>query len=244
MAYPTSEPEVKTAEDRREAPQRGVSGALNPHFARIADFCIRYSWLIIVATVLLGTGAADCVTQHFALNTDTGNLISPHLAWRKRDLAYQTAFPQQAQSILAVVTAPTPEFSSAAAKTLTDRLSPQSTFFRSVEAASSGEFFARNGLLYLSQGDLAARMTKLSEAAPLIKTLVSDPSLRGLAQGFILGLLGERTGRYSLDAMTRPLNTLADTIESVLAGRETTFSWQVFVNGACQTRRPYQSAAS
>ena len=115
---------------------------------------------------------------------------------------------------------------------MTDRLSPQSTFFRSVEAASSGEFFARNGLLYLPQNDLAARMTKLSEAAPLIKTLVSDPSLRGLAQSFILGLLGERTGRYSLDAMTRPLNTLADTIESVLAGRETTFSWQVFVNGA------------
>ena len=32
--------------------------------------------------------------------------------------------------------------------------------------------------------------------------------------------------------MTRPPNTLADTIESVLTGRETTFSWQVFVNGA------------
>ena len=243
MASPTGEAEGMTVKDRLKAALEtschavmggpiGVPSGRNPHFARIADFCIRHSWLIIVATVLLGTGAADYVTQHFALNTDTGNLISPHLAWRKRDLAYQTAFPQQAQSILAVVTAPTPEFSSAAAKTLTDRLSPQSTFFRSVEAASSGEFFTRNGLLYLSQNDLAARMTKLSEAAPVIKTLVSDPSLRGLAQTFILGLLGERTGRYSLDAMTRPLNTLADTIESVLAGRETTFSWQVFVNGA------------
>jgi uncharacterized membrane protein YdfJ with MMPL/SSD domain len=53
-----------------------------------------------------------------------------------------------------------------------------------------------------------------------------------IAQTFVLGLLGERTGRYSLDAMTRPLNALADTIESVLADREITFSWQVFVNGA------------
>ena len=243
MTHPTGQSEVKTAKNRREAPlqtptdlptneRRDVPGALNLHFARIADFCIRYSWLVIVATVLLGAGATYYVARHFAMNTDTRNLLSPHLPWRMRDLAYQTAFPQQAESILAVVTAATPEFASAAAKALTDRLSPQSTFFRSVAAASSGEFFARNGLLYLSQNDLAARMTKLSEAAPLIKTLVSDPSLRGLAQTFILGLLGERTGRYSLDDMTRPLNTLANTIESVLAGRETTFSWQVFVNGA------------
>jgi uncharacterized protein len=162
--------------------QPRVAGASNKHFARIAGFCIRHSWLIIVATALLGAGAADYVARHFAMNTDIRNLLSPNLLWRKRELAYQTAFPQQAQSILAVVTAPTPEFASAAAKTLTDRLSPQSAFFRSVEAASSGEFFARNGLLYLSQNDLAARMTKLSDAAPLIKTLASDRSLRGLAR--------------------------------------------------------------
>ena len=98
MAYPTSEPEVKTAKDHREAPlqtstalptneRRGVSRVLNQHFARIADFCIRHSWLIILATLLLGAGAADYVAGHFALNTDTRNLISPNLPWRKRDLA-------------------------------------------------------------------------------------------------------------------------------------------------------------
>jgi hypothetical protein len=222
MAYPTSEPEVKTAEDRREAPQRGVSGALNLRFARIADFCIRHAWLIIIATVLLGAGTADYVARHFAINTDTGNLLSPHLPWRKRDLAYQTAFQQQAESILAVVTAPTPEFASAAAKALTDRLSPQSTFFRSVEAASSGEFFARNGLLYLSQNDLAARMTKLSEAAPLIKTLVSDPSRHDAA--------AQHAGRYDRERSDRTGDNV------FMAG--------VRERRACQTRRPYQSAAS
>jgi hypothetical protein len=32
--------------------------------------------------------------------------------------------------------------------------------------------------------------------------------------------------------MTRPLNTIADTVENVLAKRPATFSWQVLVNGA------------
>jgi hypothetical protein len=36
----------------------------------------------------------------------------------------------------------------------------------------------------------------------------------------------------SLDDMTRPLNTIADTVENVLAKRPATFSWQVLVNGA------------
>jgi uncharacterized protein len=73
---------------------RGVSGALNLHFTRIADFCIRHAWMIIVATVLLGAGAADYVARHFALNTDTRNLLSSNLPWRKRDLPLHQRGPR------------------------------------------------------------------------------------------------------------------------------------------------------
>ena len=90
--------------------RRDVSGVLNLHFARIANFCIRHAWLIIVATVLLGAGGANDVARHFALNTDTRNLLSPRLPWRKRDLAIRLRSRSKQNRILAVVTAPTPEF--------------------------------------------------------------------------------------------------------------------------------------
>lgn len=202
------------------------------HFAGLVDFCIRRAWLILLASAIIVAVAGDYVARHFAVNSDISDLLSPELPWRKRELAYQSEFPQQANSIIAVVNAPTPEFAGAATAALVDRLAPQKNLFHAVSAPQGGEFFARNGLLYLSPDDLAARMNGLSQSAPLVRTLVADPSLRGLTRALSMTLQGMRTGRYDLNAMARPLNTVAETIEGVLAARPATFSWQVLLNGA------------
>jgi uncharacterized protein len=177
---------------------------LHVNFARIVDFCLRRAWAIILASAVIFAGSSAYVARHFAVSSDISNLLSPNLPWRQRQLAYQAAFPEQAASIIAVVSAPTPEFAGAAAATLVKRLSPQSDRFRSVEAVEAGEFFARNGLLYLPQNDLAARMDKLSQAAPLIRTLASDPSLRGLARTLSTSLQGVPVGRLRLDDIAQP----------------------------------------
>jgi uncharacterized protein len=205
---------------------------LQVRFDRIVGFCIRRWWLIVLASALIVVGAADYVAENFAINTDINNLLSPNLAWRKRELAYLAASPEQATSILAVVTAPTPEFAGAAAAILANRLSSQSKLFRSVTAVEGGEFFQRNGLLYLSRDRLSGRLRKLSDAAPLIRMLASDPSLRGLSHALSASLQGVRAGRYSLDAMAPPLNAIADTIEKIRAGHSASFYWQALVNGA------------
>jgi uncharacterized protein len=201
------------------------------NFASIVDFCLRRSWAVILASVLIAAGSSAYVARHFAVDSSISHLLSPNLPWRQRELAYQAAFPGQATSIIAVVSAPTPEFAGAATAALVGRLSPQSNRFRSVSAAQGGEFFARNGLLYLSRDVLAERMNKLSQAAPLIRALATDQSLRGLANALSMSLHAVPAGRLRLDDMARPLNTISDTIEDVLAKRPATFSWQVLVNG-------------
>jgi uncharacterized protein len=201
------------------------------NFAAIIDFCIRRAWFIILASAVILAGSTAYVARHFAVNSNINNLLSPNLPWRQRELAYQAAFPQQAASILAVVTAPTPEFAGAATASLVERLAPQTAHFRSVTAAQGGAFFARNALLYLEPDQLAERMGRLSQAVPIIRTLASDQSLRGLAQALSMGLAGVAAGRVGLDALAQPLNTVADTLDDVLAGRSAAFSWQVLVNG-------------
>jgi uncharacterized protein len=205
---------------------------LHMKFANIVDFCLRRAWAIILASALILVGSSAYVARHFAVNSNISNLLSPTLPWRERELAYQAALPEQATSIIGVVNAPTPELVDAATAVLVDRLTPQSNRFRSVEAAQGGEFFARNGLLYLPQDALAERMNKLTQAAPLIRTLASDQSLRGLANALSTSLQGVAVGRFRLDDMARPLNYVSDTVENVLAKRPATFSWQVLVNGA------------
>jgi hopanoid biosynthesis associated RND transporter like protein HpnN len=204
-------------------------------FAKIVEFCIRRPWLIVLASLLILAGSAVYVERHFAINTDVNTLLSPDLPWRQRQSAFDALFPGQATSIIAVVSAPTPEFAGAAAEALTDRLAPQTNRFHWVSSGQGGPFFTRNGLLYLSPNDLTDRMTRLTQAVPLIRVLAADPSLRGLSQALSMSLQGVAVGRITLDAMAKPLTMAADAIENVLAGRPSAFSWQVLVSGAPAT---------
>ncbi|HEY1981969.1 MAG TPA: MMPL family transporter [Xanthobacteraceae bacterium] len=205
---------------------------LQAYFARLAAFCIRYAPLTLIVAVLVAASSAVYVARHFSINTNINTLLSAKLPWHQREEAFSAAFPQQADSILAVITAPTPEFAGAAAANLAGHLAQQKGAFRSVDASQTSEFFSRAALLYLSQEDVASRMQKLGQAAPLIRILASDQSLRGLAHALSLSLGGLQTGHYALDDLARPLNTIADSLEQVLAGKPATFSWQVLLNNA------------
>jgi len=200
-------------------------------FASTVDFCLRRKWLVILTSVAILAGSTVYVARNFKLNSDISTLLSPDLPWRQRDQAYQDAFPQLAHSIVAVVSAPTPELAGAATASLVGRLVPQSDKFHSVSAAATGEFFARNGLLYLSPDELSARLDKLRQAVPLLRVLASDQSLRGLSRVLGMGLQGVAVGRFPLDAMARPLTMASDTVEAALAGKRAAFSWQALVNG-------------
>ena len=66
-----------------------------------------------------------------------------------------------------------------------------------------------HALLYLSPQDLQAQVGALSQAAPLLRTLASDPSLRGLSRALSLALGGLQAGRFTLDQMAQPLDVIA-----------------------------------
>ena len=201
-------------------------------FGVIIDFCIRHAPAIIAITAILGLGSAVYVERHFAVNSNFNKLLSPNLPWVKHDAAFAEAFPQQVSSILAVVTAPTPEFASTAAAALASKLTPQKDQFHAVSADQSSPYFARESLLYLSAQDLQARMSALSQATPLLRTLASDPSLRGLSHALSLALGGLQAGQFTSDQMAQPLDAIAAPIERVLVGEPAAFSWQVLLANA------------
>ena len=73
-------------------------------------------------------------------------------------------------------------------------------------------------------------MSKLTQAAPLVKMLVHDPSLRGLSQALIIGLRGARSEGEPLDAAAPMLGSVANTLESVAASQSPVFSWETLVS--------------
>ena len=133
------------------------------------------------------------------------------------------------------VDAPTPELASLARAALAEKLSADPHLFPSVTQLGATPFFAQNGLLFLPTEEVGKITHELSDASPLVRVPVADPSLRGLAQMIAFGVAGVREQQITLDDTARPFNAAAATLENILAGRAATFSWRELVNGTPST---------
>ena len=195
-------------------------------------FCTRYAWPVIIVGAISGVVAGVYAERHFSINTDINKLISPDLAWRKREIAFERSFPERYQSILAVVNAPTPELVSQATAALVAKLAEQPDLILAIQQPGGGPFFRRNGLLFLPAEEVEKTTAQLAQGEPLISQLATDPTLRGLIEALQLGLTGVEAKKLTLDKMERTLTMTAETVEAVLAGKPINFSWHVLMNGA------------
>lgn len=195
----------------------------------IVRFCTRFATLVVVLSLVLAIGAGFYTARNFSINTDINTLISPDLDWRKRDNQFEQAFDRE-RLILAVVEAPTPELASSAGKALAEKLSGDTKNFESVTPLGSGEFFERNGLLFLPVEEVGRITGQLESAAPLIEIMAGDPSIRGLTGALETGLAGIKRGQVKLDNADRPFNLIAQTVEDVLKKGKATFSWRELVD--------------
>jgi uncharacterized protein len=198
---------------------------------RIVQLCTRYAWLVIVIALVLAAGSTFYTVRHFGIDGNIDNLMSPRLDWRQREIAYHNEFPQSLQLILIVVDGPTPELAAAATRALEQDLAKKTDLFRSVSEQGGGEFFRRNGLLYVPTEQLQGMTNRLTRAGPIIGALASDPSLRGLVQALSFALMGVQQQEISLDAMAHTLDMAAEPIEQVQAGQTADFSWKALLAG-------------
>jgi uncharacterized protein len=195
----------------------------------IVRTCTRFASAVVVVSLLLAIGAGFYTARNFSLNTDINTLISPDLDWRKRDNQFEQAFDRD-RLILAVVEAPTPELTGSAAKALAEKLSADKKHFESVTPLGSGEFFEKNGLLFLPVEEVGKVTGQLESAAPLIEIMAGDPSIRGLTGALETGLAGIKRGQVKLDNAERPFNMIAQTVEDILSKGTATFSWRELVS--------------
>ena len=191
------------------------------------EFCARHARLVALAAAVLAVVSSVYTVRHFAITTDASKLIAT--ANGPGQQTSQQAFPED--KILVVVQAPTPELVDQATDQLAKALPGRAELFRSISQTGGGEFFQRNGLLFLPAQDVERTMGELTMAKPMLGVLASDPSLRGIADTLSFAVAGARQGQLKLDDLTRPLTLGADTLDDVLAGRPASFSWRVLVQG-------------
>src|SRR5437667_1420973 len=199
--------------------------------ARVVAASIRNAGAImaicVVGGLLLGTYAAT----HLTVDTDTNDLISPELPWRKREAEFDRAFPQSVDLLAIVIDAATPGQAEDAAHSLAQWLRDRPQLYRTVRRPDGGEFFTRNGLLFLPINEVQDVADQLIAAQPLLGALAADPSLRGLFSAISLALEGVKKGELDLSALDAPLAALADPVEAAVAGRPHHLSWESLFTG-------------
>jgi uncharacterized protein len=195
----------------------------------IVKTCTRFAPFVLILSLVLAVASTVYAARHFAINTDINTLISPDLDWRKRDNQFEEAFDRE-KLILAVVEAPTPELAGSAADALAEKLKGDTRNFEAVQPLGSGEFFARNGLLFLPMEEVAKTTGQLEASAPLIEIMAGDPSIRGLTGALETGLAGVKRGQVKLDNTARPFDLISQTVETVLDKGSAYFSWRELVS--------------
>ena len=198
---------------------------------QIVGLCSRFSWVVSPLAAIITAVSGVYATTHFAITTDINKLISPDLGWRQRELAYEKYFPGSFGSILVVVDAPTPELATEASAKLAQQLAERPDLFHVVRPLDGDPFFAKNGLLFQPEADLARDDAGLGRAGPVIGALAGDPTLRGLTRALSFGLLGVQNGQAKFEDLQRALTMSADTIDQVMAGQPASFSWRVLLTG-------------
>ena len=201
-------------------------------FARWSTMSYRHgAWVLLIA--LLGAIACGIyVSRNLGMNTDTTDMLSEHLPFRVNMRHYTETFPQDIDTMLLVVEAPTPEQARATTQRLAMRLKADTTNFQDVFAPTAEDFFARNGLLYESIPELVQITDRIVAAQPLIAQIADDPTLTAFADVLTLAVTEMTKGR---NMELRPVMAgISATLDARIDGTPRAQSWQALFSGEAQ----------
>jgi hopanoid biosynthesis associated RND transporter like protein HpnN len=204
--------------------------------ARVVRLSTRHAWVVIAAFFVAAIVAGVYVSRHIAINTDSSKLLSSSLPWRQQEERLNQLFPQRTDLITAVIDATTPEAADEAADALAKALIDQKDVVRAVTRPDGGEFFARNGILFLGVDDVRRNMDELIKAEPFLGTLALDPTLRGILGAISQSLEGVRLKKTTLEDIEPAVSAIADALEGVEQGRRPAFSWRRLISGRAPER--------
>jgi len=177
--------------------------------------------LFVLATGFVGKYTMDNLT----VNTNTADMISIKLPFQQNRIKLEETFPQDVSTVLLLVEGDSPEQTSEVVKRVSAGLRDKKDFVKSVYVPDEGDFFERNGLLYLGTKDLENTANQLANAQPFIGKLSQDNSLRGL-----FGILGQAIKASADDDIEMDLNPvfrkISEALSAVMEGRPYQLSWQ------------------
>ena len=186
---------------------------------------------ILIWLALAGLGIQQAVST-LGINTDTADMISPELPWRQHFIAYRESFPSRNRNLIVVIDAQSAWQADSFAADLVDALREEPDLYPSVFLPGEGEFFERNGLLYLTVPELERLSDRLAEAQPLFGLLE-----RRFNGGGLVEVVTEIAAASRPDSALESggpgalYSELARALEAASAGERYRVGWQALFGG-------------
>lgn len=205
---------------------------------KLVAFCLRWPWTVVLLTVGLTAGGVYLTVERFAIDTDTANLFSPDIAWRKNEAALYKSFPDLLDVIVVVIDGKTGEQADDAAKRLTEALQGQPLMSR-VWRPDEHEFFHKNGLLFLPASDIEKHVGVMIGQRDVLQPLAEDPTLRGLSNVLVANFKSASGSARAMKMYIDGVEEFSAAIEQALAGKPAEVDWgKLLASGASAPATP------
>ena len=185
--------------------------------------------VVLLLTFALAFFAVRYTMDNISMNTDTEDMLSAELPWRKLDQEYERLFPQYDNNILIVLEAATPDQAADAALLMYQRLQTEQDLFEFVYYPNALPMFRESGLLYLEEDALQDLSDQLAEVQPFLARLARDPTLVGLFE--VLGDALDAAADGEQVAIEPILSRINAALEALQDGRPYRLSWQALMSG-------------
>ncbi len=200
--------------------------------AGIVEHSRRRAPLVVLLGIVLAALSGWYSYGHLGVSTDTDLLFSSDLPWRKREIAFDKAFPQFHDQMVAVIDAEIPEEAEQTASDLVAALARDTAHFSNAQRPDATPYLERNAFLFLDAKALGALMDSTIDAQPFLGQLVADPSARGLFAALSLVGMGVERGQANLGPFTPALNGFAQALSDAASGRAKPLSWEKLLGGS------------
>lgn len=147
---------------------------------KFIQFVERYRLAIIFAYIALTIFSVFYIKDHLGVNTDTTDMLSKDLEWRKLDIEYEKEFPQFTDNLLVVIESNTPDQASDTAVKLYTALKDNPKLISDIFYPNLLPYFRQSAFLFLDTDELQDLADQLASIQPFLGTLLADKNLRGL----------------------------------------------------------------
>ncbi len=207
------------------------SSTLSAFAESVVRACRSHALLTIAVVLVLAAGAVFGAVRGLGMNTDSLALFGRHLDFREAQAAFDAQFPGETDLIVAVIDGPSVQQAQAAADKLAAKLKPRDDLFTNVQNPTGGDFFARNGLLYLSSAELDDLSIELSRAQPFLGAVSTDRNARGVFRLLEFAFRAAAGGEEAAAQIAPTADQVSGVVENVLDGKPAALNWASLFKG-------------